>query len=140
MKIMGLDYGSKTVGVAISDDLLMGAWPKETIKREKEGHLRRTLSRIEELIKENDVEKIVLGLPVLTDGTAGERAKKTLEFKKIVEARIGLEVITVDECYTTRVSEEELKEMGVKARDKKLYVDQLAAVHILEEYINSIRK
>ncbi len=140
MKIIGLDYGSVTVGVAMSDELLMGAWPKETIKREKEGHLRRTLSRIDELIRENDVTKIVLGLPLHTDGTESERANKTLEFKDKLEKRTGLEVILVNECYTTKVSEEELKEMGVKLRDKKLYVDQLAAVHILEEYLNSIRR
>ena len=80
MRIMGLDYGSRTVGVAISDDLLMTAQPKETIVRTSENKLRKTYARIEELIKEYDVQKIIVGLPLMTDGSEGERAKLSRDF------------------------------------------------------------
>ncbi len=138
MKIMGLDYGSKTVGVAISDDLLITAQPVETIGRNSENKLRRTLARIEELILANHVEKIVLGLPLLPDGSEGERAEKTLEFKSMLAKRTGLEVILVDERFTTDASNEELKEMGVKKEDRKAVIDQLAACHILEQYLHDM--
>ncbi len=138
MKIMGLDYGSKTVGVAISDDLLFIAHPIETITRNSENKLRRTLARIETLVSENHVEKIVLGLPLLPDGREGERAEKTREFQKMLEKRTGLEIIMVDERFTTEVSEDELREMGVRKEDQKAYVDQLAACHILEDYLHTI--
>ena len=138
MKLMGLDYGSKTVGVAISDDLLITAQPVETIQRNSENKLRRTLARIEELILANHVEKIVLGLPLLPDGSEGERAEKTLEFKSMLAKRTGLEVILVDERFTTDASNEELKEMGIKKENRKAVIDQLAACHILEEYLHNL--
>ena len=136
MKIMGLDYGSKTVGVAISDDLLITAQPVETIFRESENKLRRTLARIETLASDHHVQKIVLGLPLLPEGEVGERAEKTLIFKQMLEKRTGLDVILVDERFTTDASREELKEMGIPKKDQKKYLDQLAACHILEEYLH----
>ena len=109
MRIMGLDYGSRTVGVAISDDLLMTAQPKETIVRTSENKLRKTYARIEELIKEYDVQKIIVGLPLMTDGSEGERAKLSRDFAERLKDRTGLEVIMEDERYTTVISEEELE-------------------------------
>ena len=138
MKIMGLDYGSKTVGVAISDDLLFIAHPVETIQRTSENKLRRTLARIETLVSENHVEKIVLGLPLLPDGTEGERAEKTRLFREMLARRTGLEIILVDERFTTDASLEELRQMGIRKEDQKTYVDQLAACHILEEYLHTM--
>ena len=85
MRIMGLDFGSKTVGVAISDALLITAQGREIIRREHASKLRRTLARIEELIVENEVSEIVLGEPLNMDGSAGERVKLTLEFKEMLE-------------------------------------------------------
>lgn len=136
MRIMGLDYGSKTVGVAISDELLFMAHPVETISRNSENKLRRTLARIETLVSEFHVERIVLGLPLLPEGEEGERAEKTREFKTMLEKRTGLDVILVDERFTTDASNEELREMGVKPQDRKAVIDQLAAVHILDQYLN----
>lgn len=136
MRIMGLDYGSKTVGVAISDDLLITAQPVETIYRKSETKLRKTLARISFLVSDRAVSKIVLGLPLLPDGDVGERAEKTLLFKEMLEKRTGLEVILVDERFTTDASREELKEMGVPRSQQKMYLDQLAACHILEEYLH----
>ena len=137
MRILGLDYGSKTVGVAISDELLLTAQPVETIVRSGENKLRKTLARIEELIKENHVERIVLGLPLMTDDSIGDRAQLCMEFAEKLRTRTGLEVILVDERYTTTAAEEELEEMQIKRSEMKKYVDQLAACHILEDYLHN---
>lgn len=138
MRIMGLDYGSKTVGVALSDELLLTAQPVETITRSSENKLRKTFARIEEIIRANNVEKIVLGLPLLPDGSEGERAQKTKEFQTMLAKRTGLEILWMDERYTTLTSDSELEWMGVKKKDRKAVIDQLAACHILEEYLHSI--
>ena len=81
MRIMGLDFGSRTVGVAISDSLLLTAQGVEIIRRKEENKLRQTLARIEELIVENEVEEIVLGLPKNMNDTEGVRVELTKEFK-----------------------------------------------------------
>ncbi len=141
MRIMGLDYGSKTVGVAISDALLLTAQGIEIVRREREEKLRQTLARLETLIKEYKVEKIVLGYPKNMDGTEGIRCEKTLEFKEILERRTGLEVILWDERLTTVAAEEWMDEVGMKKREsRKKYVDMLAAVLILQEYLDAIKK
>ena len=101
MRIMGLDYGSKTVGVAISDPLGITAQGIEIIRREKESKLRQTLARIDALIKEYEVESIVLGFPKNMNNTIGDRAEKSLAFKEMLEKRTGLEVVMWDETLTT---------------------------------------
>ena len=138
MKIMGLDLGSKTVGVAISDPLLITAQPVETITRKEENKLRQTLARIEELIVKNDVGKIVLGYPKNMNDSIGPRALLSEEFKEKLERRSGLEVILWDERLTTVAAEESLIESGVRRENRKKYVDQIAAVFILQEYLDSI--
>ena len=136
MRIMGLDYGSKTVGVALTDDLLMTAQPVETITRDSEKKLRRTMARIEELVKEYEVGLIVVGLPLNMDDSIGERAEKSMEFAEMVGRRTGLKVIMQDERLSTEAAKETLTEMGVRGRDLKTYVDKIAAAYILEEYLN----
>lgn len=138
MRIMGLDYGSKTVGVAISDSLLLTAQGIETIERKEENKLRKTLARIEALIKEYEVEKIVLGLPLNMNDTVGERAEKTLEFKTMLERRTGLEVIMWDERLTTVEAEQILIESNVRREDRKKYIDKIAAGFILQGYLDSL--
>ena len=140
MRIMGLDYGSKTVGVAISDPLLMTAQGIEIIRRESEKRLRRTLARIEELVKEYEVEKIVLGFPKHLNNSVGERGEKSLELKEMIERRCGLEVIMWDERFTTVEANKTLIEADVRRENRKDYVDMLAAVFILQGYLDSIRK
>ena len=135
-RIMGLDYGSKTVGVAVSDDRRSFAMPKETIQRDSEKRQRRTLARIEELVRENNIETIVVGLPLLPDGSEGERAEKARDFAEKVRLRTGLDVILLDERYTTTASAEELDKMQIPKEEQKAYIDQLAACHILEEYLH----
>ncbi len=141
MRIMGLDYGSKTVGVAISDELLLTSQGKEIIRRNEENKLRRTLARIEELIQEYGVEKIVLGLPLNMDGSVSERSKLCLEFKDRLERRTGLPVEMQDERLTTVEADEIMDEAGFKDRKKrKDYVDMIAAQIILQDYLNNIER
>ncbi|MBQ6407162.1 MAG: Holliday junction resolvase RuvX [Butyrivibrio sp.] len=137
MRIMGLDYGSKTVGVALSDELLLTAQAREIIRRKEENKLRRTLARIEELIQEFGVEKIVLGLPLNMDQTPSERSQLCLEFKDKIERRTGVPVVMWDERLTTVEADEIMDEVGIKGRDRKEYVDMIAAQIILQDYLDN---
>ena len=101
MRILGLDYGSKTVGVAVSDPLGFTAQGVEIIRRKSENKMRQTLARIEELIAQYQVEEIVLGLPKNMNNTLGDRAEKSLELKETLERRTGLPVVMWDERLTT---------------------------------------
>ena len=139
MRIMGLDYGSKTVGVAISDALGITAQGIETIERKEENKLRQTLARIEALVKEYEVEKIVLGFPKNMNNTLGERAEKSLELKEKLERRIGVPVIMWDERLTTVEAERTLIESKVRRENRKKYVDKIAAVFILQGYLDSLQ-
>ncbi len=137
MRIMGLDYGSKTVGVAISDPLGITAQGIEIIRREKETKLRQTLARIEALIKEYEVESIVLGFPKNMNNTIGDRAEKSLAFQEMLKKRTGLDVVMWDERLTTVEANRTLMEGKVRREDRKQYVDMLAAVYILQGYLDS---
>ena len=132
MRIMALDYGSKTVGVAVSDELGLTALPLETIKREKENKLRKTLARIEE----KSISVLVLGKPLNMDDSEGERVKKSLEFKEALERRTGLEVLWQDERLSSVEAKEILTDSGIKKEDMKLYIDSVAASVILREFMN----
>ncbi|MEE1086143.1 MAG: Holliday junction resolvase RuvX [Schaedlerella sp.] len=138
MRIMGLDYGTKTVGVAISDALLLTAQGIETIERKEENKLRRTCARIEELICEYDVDRIILGLPKHMNNDIGERAEKSIEFGEMLKKRTGLEVIMWDERMTTVSAERVLIESDVRRENRKKYVDKIAAVFILQGYLDSL--
>ena len=136
MRIMGLDFGSKTVGVAVSDALLLTAQGLEIIRRKEENKLRRTLARIEELIVEYKVEEIVLGLPKHMNGTEGVRVELTEEFKDKLERRTGLPVVLWDERLTTVAADRTMMEAGVRRENRKDYVDMIAAVFILQGYLD----
>lgn len=133
-----MDYGTKTVGVAISDALLLTAQGIETITRKEENKLRRTCARIEELIREYEVGKIVLGFPKHMNNDVGERAEKALEFQAMLHRRTGLEVVMWDERLTTVAAEQTLMESGVRRENRKKYIDQIAAVFILQGYLDSL--
>lgn len=137
IRIMGLDYGSQTVGVAMSDGLGITAQAVETITRKEENKLRKTLARIEALIKEYQVTQIVLGLPKNMNNTEGERVDKVREFQKMIERRTGLSVILWDERLTTVAAERVLQESGVRREHRKEHIDQIAAVFILQGYLDS---
>lgn len=136
MRIMGLDYGSKTVGVAISDPLLITAQGIEIIRRKEENKLRRTLARIEELIVEYEVSEIVLGLPKNMNDTIGDRARLSLEFQEKLERRTGLPVTMWDERLTTVAADRAMMEAGIRREERKEYVDKIAAVFILQGYLD----
>jgi len=133
-----LDYGSKTVGVAISDSLGITAQGIETICRKDENKLRKTCARIEALIEEYQVERIVLGLPKHMNNDVGERAELSIEFGKMLTRRTGLEVVMWDERLTTVEAERTLIESKVKREDRKKYIDKIAAVFILQGYLDSL--
>ena len=137
MRTLGLDYGSKTVGVAVTDPLGLTAQGVEIIRRQKENHLRKTYQRIKELCEQYDVEKIVLGLPLNMDDTMGDRAEKTLEFKKELERRLSVPVFLVDERLTTVEAIEIMDDAGIKVSEREKYVDMIAATIILQDYMNS---
>ena len=138
MRILGLDFGSKTVGVAVSDPLMITAQGVEIIRRKDENKLRQTLARIEELVKEYEAERIVLGLPKNMNNTMGERVEKTMEFRASLERRTGLEVVLWDERLTTVAADQAMMEAGIRRENRKDYVDMIAASLILQGYLDSL--
>lgn len=136
MRIMGLDFGSRTVGIAISDELLITAQGIETIERKEENKLRKTLARIEELIVEYEVEELVLGLPKNMNDSLGGRAELSLEFKEKLERRTGLPVTMWDERLTTVAADRVMMEAGIRREHRKEYSDRIAACFILQGYLD----
>lgn len=144
MRVLGLDYGTKTVGVAVSDPLEITAQPLETIGRKSAGKLRQTLARIEAIIEEygaagqqEKIEKIVLGYPKNMNNTEGDRCEATVSFKNDLERRTGLEVVLWDERLTTVEAERILMDSGVRRENRKTYIDKMAAAVILQNYLDS---
>ncbi len=135
-----MDYGSKTVGVAVSDGLGWTAQALETITRKDTNKLRRTLARIEELVAEYNVERIVLGFPKHMNNDEGDRCAATEAFKVMLERRTGLPVILQDERMSTVSAERILMEGGVRRENRKAYVDKMAAAFILQTYMDRINR
>ncbi len=136
MRIMGLDYGSRTVGVAISDAMQITAQGIEIIRRKDENKLRQTLARIEELIEKYEVTEIVLGFPKNMNDTLGPRVEATLEFKEKLERRTGLPVAVWDERLTTVSADKTMMEAGIRREHRREYVDMIAAVFILQGFLD----
>ena len=137
MRVMGLDYGRISVGVAISDSAGIVASPVETIIRKGENKLRQTYARLRELIAEYGVEHIVVGLPIHMNGEMSERAERSKEFAAELEQKTGIGVSLMDERLTTAEASSVLKAGGVRREDEKKYVDKLAASLILQRYLDS---
>lgn len=136
-RILGLDYGTKTVGVALSDPLLFTAQEFETITRERASALRHTLVRIKEICDEYEVERIILGYPRNMDDSEGFRCEDTLKFKALLEKRVDIPIELVDERLTTVYADEILEESGVARKDRKKFIDQIAAAIILQDYLDN---
>lgn len=141
-RLMGLDFGSKTTGVALSDPMHTIASPIETIVREKEGKLRPTYRRIAELVKEYEVGLIVIGLPLNMDDTKGETASRAEAFRDELARRLEAEhletgIIMWDERLSTVGADEILAEAEVVSSERKRYIDKIAAALILEDYMNN---
>ena len=109
----------------------------EIIRREEENKLRKSLRRVEELVKKYEVEKIVLGFPKNMNNTIGERAEKSLQLKETLERRLGLPVVMWDERLTTVEANRTLMETGVRRENRGKYVDMIAAVFILQGYLDA---
>lgn len=135
MRILGLDYGSKTVGVAMTDALGMTVQPYKTIQRERESKLRQTLSEIAEIVEQYQIEKIVMGLPLNMDDTEGDRAAKTRNFAEKLKLRVAVPIEFTDERLTTMEAEEILDQSGISRSEQKKVIDQVAAQLILEQYL-----
>ncbi|MFA4916344.1 MAG: Holliday junction resolvase RuvX [Syntrophales bacterium] len=135
MRILGLDYGSKRIGVAICDELGIIAQALGTITRKNR---RQDLQAIDEFIKKYDVEKIVIGYPIRLDGTEGIQCEKTNQFIKILESNFPLPVIRWEEALTTKDAESILIETNTRRKKRKNVVDKIAAGLILQGYLNSL--
>ncbi len=135
MRILGLDYGSKTVGVAMTDALGMTVQPYKTIQRDRESKLRQTLSEIAEIVEQYQIEKIVMGLPLNMDDTEGNRAAKTRDFAEKLKLRVAVPIEFTDERLTTMEAEEILDQSGIPRSEQKKVIDQVAAQLILEQYL-----
>ena len=138
MRIIGLDFGSRTVGVAVCDPLMITSQGVEIIRRKEENKLRQTYARIEELCAEYNAERIVLGLPKNMNNTSGDRVDKTMDFKAALERRTGLEVVMWDERLTTVAADNAMMEAGIRRENRKEYVDMIAAQLILQGYLDSL--
>lgn len=138
MRVIGLDYGSKTVGVALSDELMLTAQPLTTIHRDRPMKLRQTLAQIEQIIEQYDVDRIVVGWPKKLDNEEGERCEKTKEFGDMLENRTGLEIIYQDERLTTAQADGVLEQGGIRKDKRKQYIDKMAASLILQNYLDTL--
>lgn len=134
MKIMGLDYGDRRIGVAVSDSLGWTAQGLETIERRKEGS---EFERIAELVKQHEVEEIVVGLPKNMNGTIGPRGEICMTFAEDLRAKLNLPVHLWDERLTTVSAQRTLLDADVSRKKRKGVVDKMAASLILQNYLDS---
>ena len=148
MKLICLDYGSKSVGVASADSELKLATPIKTIFRDRENVLRASISEIIDIIIEEKADVVVIGLPLLLDGNESEQTAKVRDFKAVLESRLENKIKNENlninpkfsfqnEFYSTKMAGEILIENGKKKKDFKETIDQVAACLILEEYMNN---
>ena len=136
MRIMSLDVGSRTIGIACSDALLMTAQGIETIRRTS---LENDFNRLQELIAEYEVHELVVGMPKNMNGTKGERAEKTEEFVEKMKEVIGLPVTYWDERLSTVMAERQLIAADVSRKKRKSVIDKMAAVVILQGYLDRLQ-
>lgn len=135
-RIMGLDYGSVTVGVALSDEMHLTAQGLEVIRRKEENKLRRTLARIEQIISEYDVELIVLGFPKNMNNTTGFRCERTQEFADKLGKRVTIPIVFEDERLSTVEAHNTMIAGNVRREKRAQVVDMVAATIILERYLD----
>ncbi len=136
MRIMSLDVGSRTIGIACSDALLMTAQGIETIRRTS---LEKDFNRLQELISEYEVHELVVGMPKNMNGTKGERAEKTEEFVEKMKEVIDLPVSYWDERLSTVMAERQLIAADVSRKKRKSVIDKMAAVVILQGYLDRLQ-
>ncbi|SUU94639.1 Putative Holliday junction resolvase [Anaerococcus prevotii] len=130
---MGLDVGNKTIGVALSDPMFLLSNALETIKRKKASV---DIERIKQLVEENDVNLIVVGLPKNMNNTIGPQAMRVISFVDLLKKQVDVEVVYEDERMTTIQSEAVLMDMEVRRENRKKYIDKIAATFILQTYLD----
>ncbi len=135
MRILGLDYGSKRIGVALCDELGLTGQGLTTIVRKNRNQV---LNALADLVRNHDVEKIVIGYPLRLDGTEGIQCEKVSRFARLLEARLSIPVIKWDETLSSRTAEDILIQSGVRREKRKKIVDKMAAGIILQGYLNSL--
>jgi putative Holliday junction resolvase len=135
MRILGLDYGTKRIGVALCDELGLTGQGLTTIVWKNRNQV---LNALEVLVRNHGVEKIVIGYPVRLDGTEGIQCEKVNRFARLLEARLSLPVIKWDETLSTQTAEEILIQSRMRREKRKKIVDKLAAGIILQDYLNSL--
>ena len=138
MRYLGLDLGSKTLGIAISDKTNTIASVYNTIRFEDENY-NMLVSKLANIVEENGITNIVLGYPLNMNNTIGTRAEITLEFKKMVEKELNIPVILMDERLTSVISNNVLIDANVSRKKRKQKVDGMAAVIILQSYLDKER-
>ncbi len=131
MRLLGIDFGEKYIGLALTDPLKITARPFKTIPNNKE-----TFETLNKICEEETVQKIILGLPKSMDGTIQKQGKKTLEFKKELESELGLPIELEDERLSTKIATDLLKDQKKKVRESRAEINKLAAQVILESYLN----
>lgn len=137
-RILAIDYGDVRVGLALSDPLLITAQGLDTYVIN--GNDKKLISHILELVKKYDVGKIIIGNPKNMNGTLSEKSQKVKELSKLIEDKIGLQVILWDERLTTVSAYKAMRELNISQKKKNEYADKLAATYILEGYLSSIHK
>ncbi|SEM28770.1 putative holliday junction resolvase [Syntrophus gentianae] len=137
MRILGLDYGEKRIGVALCDELGWTAQALTTVIRKS---WRRDVGSIAALVEAYGVEKIVIGYPLRLDGTEGIQCEKVLRFARRLEAALGIPIVSWDETLTTKEAEEILARSGVHPKKRRAVVDRLAASLILQSYLDALPK
>jgi putative Holliday junction resolvase len=138
LRILGLDYGDKTIGVALSDPLGWTAQGMEVIRRENPAEYKKSLKRLSELVEEFNPEVIVLGYPKNLDNSEGERCIKTKAFGERIEKRFpNITLVFWDERFSTIAAERSLREAQLSHEKRKSVIDKMAAVHILQGYLDS---
>ncbi|WP_312811402.1 Holliday junction resolvase RuvX [Sedimentibacter sp.] len=135
-RLMGLDVGDKTIGVAVSDLLMITAQGVTTIKRT---NIKNDINELKKIIDEYKVTKIVAGLPKMLDGSVGIQGEKVLNFLEKLKKHVDLPIELEDERFTTSISERMLIDADVKRKKRKEVIDKLAAVHILSGYMQRIK-
>ncbi len=139
MKILGLDLGTRTLGIAISDHLEILASPVETF-RFKENDFETAAAYLEKYLNQHQIKKIIIGLPLHMTGEVGESAKMVINFKEILEKRYKIEVVTIDERWSTKAAQRTLIEADISREKRKNLIDKMAAVVILQSYLDRQKK
>jgi len=140
MRILGVDYGDKNIGVSVSCPNHVFAFGVETIRRSSSESFKQPILRLREIIREHNVSKLILGFPKNMDGSIGERCERTLEFRDRLQRNFkSLEIILWDERMSSLSQERAMVELGLNKDKIKQNIDEAAAIYILQGYLDSIK-